>query len=110
MQIFSFLFVHVHCNITLSDLFLCRTASVQDSLEGERLESVAKTGVEFRLELDPVETQRVQEGWETLHQHEDADGQHGPESEDSPQGDAAHRSAHLQSVLQNHVPQHFSEL
>ena len=52
------------------------------SPEGERQEEKSWTFVELWLELYPVESESVEEGWESLHQTEDAHRQHRPEPED----------------------------
>lgn len=46
-----------------------------DRGKGERRERVSLAAVELVLELDPVETQRVQERRQPLHAEQDADGQ-----------------------------------
>lgn len=58
----------------------------------------------------PVQTERVKECGKAFHQYQDSNGQHGPEREHCPQSNATDPTVLLQSVLQNHVPQHFSEL
>lgn len=98
----------IHSLATAALFFRCSTA-VNDRFEGERLESVSKTSIELRLELDPMQTQSMQESGKTFHQHENADSQDGPESENNPQCNSTDRSAHLQTILQDHVPQDFSE-
>ena len=47
------------------------------------------TVIEFGLELDPVETQGVQEGGQALHETQDANSQGGPKCKDGPQNDTA---------------------
>lgn len=94
---------------SLNCLLFGRTATIQDGLKGERLESVAETSIEFRLKLDPVKTQCMQESRQAFHQDENANGQHAPEGEHSPESDATAEAFHLQSDLQDHAPQDVSE-
>lgn len=65
---------------------------------------------QFGLELDPMETESVQEGGKALHQHENREREHAEREEDGERGDDAHNSGLLQSIPQDHVPQHFAQL
>ena len=51
-------------------------------LEFKRSKEDTRAFIELRLELDPVQPEGVQEGRQSLHKTQDADGQHGPEGED----------------------------
>lgn len=55
---------------------------LQDALEGEREELEALTGVKLILELHPVQTQCVQEGWQTFHYKKNGDCENSKEAKD----------------------------
>ena len=61
----------------------------EDVLEAERDEDVSLSLVELWLELDPVETQGVEESRKSFHQDEDRNSEEGPESEDEEQNNSA---------------------
>lgn len=78
---------------------------IENSTEMEWNETVACASVELAHELDPVETQSVQEGRKTLHHDQDGESQAGPGSENREENSAANVESLLQSNLENHVPQ-----
>ena len=66
--------------------------------------------IELWLELDPVESESMKEGWQTFHQKQDADREWGPEHEDGPHDDSSHESVTTQPDSHDHVPEDFTEL
>ena len=70
-------------------LLLLVLGLLEDGLEREGDEEVALALVELGLELDPVETECVEERGETLHQTENGHGAAGPERENGPENQTA---------------------
>ena len=60
----------------------------ENVLEAERDEDVPLSLVELWLELDPVETQGVEESRKSFHQDQDRNSEEGPESEDEEQNNS----------------------
>jgi len=77
--------------------------------EVERLETDALTVVELALELDPMETQSVQESRHALHSDKNDGGEDGPWSEKYENGGATDPRIHLQTVPEHHRPEHFRQ-
>lgn len=71
---------------------------------------ISQARVELALELHPMQTEGVEESRQAFHEDENADGEHGPEAEDGPQGDAPVPVPERQTVSHHHVPQHFGQL
>ena len=92
----------------LDDLRVGGLGLLEVRLEGEGDEEHALALVELGLELDPVETERVEEGGEALHHHEDGDRAGRPEAEDGEEdGRAGVRLAEGgQRDAHDHVPEH----
>lgn len=51
-----------------------------------------------------MQTQSVQESGQTLHQHQDGDGETRPEAENNVQRDTTSPVIHLKTLAQYHVP------
>lgn len=73
-------------------------------------ENVSVAVIELGLELNPVETQGVQKGWQAFHETQDTDSQGGPKCKDGPQDDTTVPSAHTEADSHDHVPEDFWEL
>lgn len=57
-----------------------------------------------------MQTQGVQKCRQTLHQHQDADGEYRPKDENYVQFYTAAKAVTLQTDLKDHVPQYFRQL
>ena len=57
-----------------------------------------------------METQGVQEGWQSLHEDQHGDGQTGPEHEDKDQHEGPAQVLWAEANPQHHGPQHFGQL
>jgi len=71
--------------------------AVEDGLEAEGLEGIAHSLVELAHELDPVQTQGVQEGGQTLHEDQDGQSEQAPGAEDDEQADGTAHTGHFQA-------------
>ena len=60
----------------------------EDVVEAERDEDVSLSLVKLWLELDPVETQSVEESRKAFHQDEDRNSEKRPETEDEEQNNS----------------------
>lgn len=58
----------------------------------------------------PVQTERVQESWEPLHNQQDGDGQYRKEGENHKEDDWSHIALPLQGNTHHHHPQHLWQL
>ncbi len=84
---------------------------VQDGLERERNKLVAFAFVELALKLDPMQTKRVQERRQALHDAQDAHGDHGPRGKYTKHDQGTNdRRSDAQANLEQHGPQYLGEL
>ena len=81
-----------------------------DSPEGEGKEKISRAMVKLGLKLHPVESEGVKEGRESLHQTEDADCQHGPETKDDIESHRPSVSLEAKCDPHDHTPQHLRQL
>ena len=81
-----------------------------DSPEGEGKEKISRAMVKLGLKLHPVESEGVKEGRESLHQTEDADCQHGPESKDNIQSHRPRVILEAECDPHDHTPQYLGQL
>ena len=95
---------------TLLIHFLFLRITAEDRLIRKRRKVISTSLVKLVVELDPVETQRVQESREAFHADENGDGEDkpagggGPEAEDGGEAGAGDETA------DSHLPEHLREL
>ena len=80
------------------------------SPEGEGKEKISRAVVKLGLKLDPVESEGVKEGRESLHQTEDADCQDGPESKDNIKSHRPSVTLEAECDPHDHTPEHLGQL